>query len=274
MKKIFLIALCFCINKAFAQKTELVIQTGHQNEITTASASADGKYLLTTDNTLTTILWDINTRTELHVIPQTKAATFLPDGKSFAIVTPDGYKITMEISGKVIQKSPQKTNFKDVFSTGQLYPENNVVVQGNTITNLTTNTRNTYEMPVLGDNIKCTGYAANANLMALVYRDNIELFNTQTGKNLKSISLANMEGWSVLTLDFSADGKYILYADPKQLRVFEIATGQSKTSIQSQDGNEFLRAKFSPDQKSIGVIAKKKIKKYDFSSCNIIWGST
>src|ERR1700712_2971046 len=124
MKKIILIVLCFCINKAFAQKTELVIQTGHQNEITTASASADGKYLLTTDNTLTSILWDINTRTELHVIPQTLAATFLPDSKSYVIVTPDGYKTIMDISGKVIQKSPQKTNFHDVFNTGDLYTEN------------------------------------------------------------------------------------------------------------------------------------------------------
>ena len=274
MKRIFLIAFCFCISNVFAQKTELVIQTGHQNEITTASASADGKYLLTTDNTLTTILWDINTRTELHVIPQTLAATFLPDSKSFAIVTPEVYKITMEISGKIIQKSLQKINLKDIFNTGDFYPENNVVVQQNTIANLNTNTRKTYEMPELSDDIKCSGYSAKANLMALVYRDNIELFNTQTGKKFKSISLAGIEGWSVLTLDFSADGKYILYADPKQLRVFDIAAGQSITTIPAQDGNEFYRAKFSPDQKSIGAITTNKIMKYDVSTGDIIWGST
>lgn len=274
MKNVLFVFLCFCMVNSFAQKTELVIQTGHQNGIARVSASPDGKYLLTTDNTLTSILWDIKTRTELHVITQTLAATFLKDSKSILIVTPDGYKITMDISGKVIQKSLQITNIFDVFNSGEVYPENNVLLQGNTITNLNTNTRKVYDMPELGDNIKRTGYSAKANLIALIYRDNIELFNTLTGKKFKSISLANMEGWSVCTLDFSPDGKYILYADPKQLRVFDIATGQPKTTIAVEDGNEFCRAKFSPDLQSIGAITKKKIIRYDFTAGNIIWSST
>ncbi len=273
MKKIFIISICFFINNVFAQKTELIIQTGHQNEIITVSASPDGKYLLTTDNTLTSILWDIKTRTELHVITQTLAATFLDDSKSFAVINPEGYKLTMDLSGKIIQKSAQKANLADVFNIGKLYPENNIAVQDNIVINLTTNTKKAYEMPELGDNIKWTGYSAKANLMASVYRDNIELFNTLTGKKFKSISLANMEGWSVFALDFSVDGKYILYADPKQLRVFDIATGQAKTTIAAEDGNEFYRAKISPDQQSIGAISKKKIIKYNFLNGNMIWSS-
>ncbi len=270
---IFFVVIFLSISGSNAQKAELIIQTGHQQGISKIVASPDGKYLLTCDNTLTTILWDINTRTQLRIIPGTVAVNFLNDSKSFLIVTAEGYKISMDINGKVIQKSQQKIDLLDVSHTGELYPDNNILLQDNTVINLTANTRKVFKMAESWRQHRRIGYSAQANIIALADQNDIELFSTLTSKKIKSISLAKMHGVSLHTVDFSADGKYILYGDAKQLQVFDIATGQSKTTILVEDFNEFFRAILSPDQQSIVAITKKKIIKYNLLTGKIVWSS-
>ena len=274
MKKVIVVFILFLFGRnLFAQKTELIIQTGHQNDINKMAVSPDGEYLLTTDNTLTSILWDIKTKTELRIIPQTLAATFSNDSKSILTINPEGYKITTDIGGKVIQRGLQKINLFDPLYIGELYFENNLLLQSNIITNINTNTKRVFKMTESWREFRRVGYADKVNIIALADPNKIELFNTLTGKIIPSINLDKMDASGLHTLDFSADGKYILYGDEKQLQVFNIATGQAKTTILMQDFTAFCRAKFSPDQQSIVAITKKKIIKYDFSTGNILWSS-
>ena len=269
-----LIFLFLFVTESAAQKTELVIQTGHQEGIGKVVASPDGKYLLTSDNSFTTILWDAKKRTQLHTIAGTLAAIFLQDSKTILIITAEGYKVKMDISGKIIEKSHQKINLKDISYTAELYPENNILLQQKTVTNISTNSNKVYELSKSFERIRQSGYCAKANIIALASETNIEIFITLTARKLNTISLGKMYDGASHTLDFSADGKYLLCGNEKQLQVIEVATGQSNITIPVKDFDEYSRAKISPDQQFIVAITKKKIFRYNFSTGDVVWSST
>ena len=83
MKKIFVcIILMFLINALFAQKTKLMIQTGHQKEIYEIDLSPDETKLFTIDSDLKAILWDLKSGRQLRFFQNILCGAFQADNKS------------------------------------------------------------------------------------------------------------------------------------------------------------------------------------------------
>src|SRR6266849_1082838 len=71
-----------------AQKPELVVQTGHSQNVTSVSFSPDGKTLASGSYDNTVKLWDVSTGAELRTLEglsqNVTSVSFSPDGKTLA----------------------------------------------------------------------------------------------------------------------------------------------------------------------------------------------
>ena len=102
----------------FAQSPELVIPTGHGDNISSLALSADGKYVLTSESNLV-ILWEAATGRQLRAytsVSSYRQGLFAPDGKSMLV--PDAATQSMAVvdiaSGAIkrLINPPGHTNFK------------------------------------------------------------------------------------------------------------------------------------------------------------------
>jgi WD40 repeat protein len=92
---LFRIALItFVSSIAFAQKPELVVQTGHSSAIRSISISPDGRTLASGGDDRTIILWDIATGRQLITLPSytdaVESLSFSPIGNILASSSNDG----------------------------------------------------------------------------------------------------------------------------------------------------------------------------------------
>src|SRR5437588_2103133 len=85
---ICLLLILLAAELSAAQKPELVVQTGHSNDVRAVAFSPDGKTLASGSFDMTIKLWDVTSGTQLRTLTghsgTVDSVAFSPDGKTLA----------------------------------------------------------------------------------------------------------------------------------------------------------------------------------------------
>jgi hypothetical protein len=98
----------------------------------------------------------------------------------------------------------------------------------------------------------------------LTWEDGMKLWDTKTYKQIGSFY------WPAPLWEFSPDEKYLVNYDTVQLRLFDVGTG---ITMQSWDSNHYQRVQmvFSPDSKYLLFTGDRPFPQFDYSRNLVIW---
>ncbi len=209
-----LLSFVFCTPFLNGQdQPKLVLPTGHNSGILTASFSPDCKYIVTGSADNTAKLWDVSSGKLLHTIyghtGWVNYSEFSSDGSIILTVSTDSTVKLWNASNGILLRIIKGQN-SNIISAG-------FSPQGNTI--LTVN-----------------------------FGDNPQVWDTQSGKMLFSL---NGHTENVESAVYSADGAKILTTSwDKSVRIWDSKTGKQLNSLKKQI-SRVSYACFSPDGKNI-----------------------
>lgn len=266
-KPSLLLLILFIANISFAQKTELIIKSGHQSAIAEAAISPDGKYLLSSEENELTILWDVRTGRQLKTYPNVIAADFGPDSKSVNLINNSFVFQTLNFNGELLKESTASKSRaidKDNRSWFSFYDKGGLFFVDGKVFDRDKGylSRPTYQTQT---------YSKALNLIAAADQgDQVSLFKL-SGEKTRTLSVVHEKDIELKFIRVSPDGKYLLAGDKFILVVVDIASGNTlKTISYYEDGstNKFqkpilLNANFSPDSKKMVVTTKDAVILYE-----------
>ena len=194
---------------AFAQKPELVVQTGHSGEVTTVAFSPDGKILASAGGEHAIKLWDVDTGKELRSFKghATTSLVFSPDGKIFAS---GGSKIVLWdiVTGKEIH------TFRNTRSP-HFSPNGQILASCRSDTTILWDVSSGQELHHLqggcGQN-RHVIFSPNGTILASEGKyHNIKLWDVDTGEERNTLKdhAESLRYLSTIGLAFSPDGKIL-----------------------------------------------------------------
>ena len=277
MKKIFVcIILMFLINALFAQKTKLMIQTGHQQEIYEIDLSPDETKLFTIDSDLKAILWDLKSGRQLRFFQNILCGSFQADNKSLLIKYKDGVFKTIDLSGNEIIRFPGDGTVGSGthvnYTEGKIYPDLGVMLDGPRLVDIRKNTC----INMFGKQSYCSDFAVLKNKIAVgEVGGMVSVYNASNGEKLKTIKLDNYGTNNTQFIHFSRDNNIFL------ARLGSIGTRTEIKIVDFESGNivkEFTlndhrveSVKLTPDGNSVIVLRDDKIYLLDIQSGKQIW---
>ncbi|MBC7746061.1 MAG: caspase family protein [Flavobacterium sp.] len=260
---------------SFAQKAELIIKSGHQSEIRSASISPDGRILIVVEEEEAAILWDMKTGRQLRTFKNVLAANFGAENNQIDLVT-DAYKFqTVDLNGTVLKEY------------------GNTAVGNNKDNRLTFNYFNNEGfLDVDGfiyDKEKgfirrishgSQDYSPKLKLLATSEQSNeISLYDITSGEKQNTFPLKLEPGEDFKYIQISPDGTLLLGGDNYVLNVVDVASksilrsfsyfeeGDNKTKV------HIINASFSPDSKKLAVLTDEFVVLYDVASGKQLWKS-
>jgi WD40 repeat protein/uncharacterized caspase-like protein len=182
----------------FAQKPELVVQTGHSSLVGSVAFSPDGKTLASSSHDHTIKLWDVSTGTELRSLmghsDSVNSVAFSPDGNTLA-------------SGS----SDNTISLWDVGTGAELRR-----LEGHS------------------EPINSVAFSTDGKILASGSIDfTVKLWRVSTG-----VELRTLKGDSgVLSIAFSADGKILVSGNrDKPIKLWDVSTGVELRSLEGHSG--------------------------------------
>ena len=226
---------------AFAQKAELVVQTGHTSFMSAISYSPDGKLLATGGGDNVIKLWTADSIKELKTFKAHKdivrSLDFSSDGKFLASCADDGVIYVWNVEhGTVANTISQNENETMLdFSSVIFSPDGTSLAS-----------------------VDDSGF--------------IKLWNVRDGKLVKQIKYEedklpnNVYFWQKSNIDFSPDGKFIVFGGWESLSLWNVETGKTSKII-SGHSDFVVHVRFSPDGKLIASGSlDKEIKIWDLET--------
>jgi WD40 repeat protein len=235
---------------AFAQKPELVVQTGHTGRVRSVAFSPDGKTLASGSFDNTVKLWDMATGTQLRSL----------EGHSNTVVS-----VAFSPDGKTLASSSNTTKLWDVATGAQLRsldghsvavaavafsPDGNILASGGL---------NTIQLWNVATGVQLRSINADAGLVASV------AFSPD-GKTLASGSQYQVSLWDVATgaqrplgahgevvksVAFSPDGKTLTSGSYNLIELWDVATRKRLHSL--RHSITVASVAFSPDGKTFAT---------------------
>lgn len=226
-----LIYLLLSFNTFAIVKPDVVITTGHNDQINAMSVSSDNHFLASAGNNKIIKIWDISSNREFRSISgldgRPYALKFSPDNIHLAALsTSDELIIWNVLTGEEIHSSPASTaNHNIVF-----LDNGNKVIFINDNSQLSLYDLNSKTESTVNKEIYCTDFAANSNknmLYVLDLNGTMNYVNLKTNAILKQINLFDKAQFSMHSSKISNNGKYIISAYYDDIiRVFDIQQGK------------------------------------------------
>lgn len=198
---------------------ELVLQVGHSNTVGFTLLSPDGRTVATGADDQTVVLWDVDTRRQLHTLRDHNAGltcgAFSPDGKRLVTADGDSTAIVWEVaSGRRIR------------SLGHA------------------------EWQVCG-----AAYTADGRQIVTATNKQVCFWNAASGKMLRSIS-AGRENIIHMAISPKADRVVTAMGDESHSSavLWEASSGRKLQTIAAPAGKKIARVAFTPDGNAVGLI--------------------
>ncbi|HNX80177.1 MAG TPA: WD40 repeat domain-containing protein, partial [Prolixibacteraceae bacterium] len=277
MKILFLYLLLVFI-PAFlsAQKPRLVIQSGHQSEILSASVSPDGKYLLSVERDALAILWDLKSGRQLLTFKDVMAAGFSSDGTSIELVTDDYSFRKTDYSGKVLHTYASTTKGPDRMNRilWSYYPENGFLDMNGALYDRDKGLIKVLDIPRYSP---VHYYSAQLNQLAVLRSDQVTLCNYPSGEIARTLPLTLGKEDGEKFVQVSPDGQWLVAGNRKDLNVVDLSSGAVKFNFRYGDLSgsyryfELCNAAFSGDSRSLAVWTPGSLILYDLATGKEKW---
>ncbi|MFC1525099.1 cytochrome D1 domain-containing protein [Planctomycetota bacterium] len=242
-----------------AAAREIKTFAGHTDKIESVALSPDGKYALSGSLDKTVKLWDIDAEEELRTFTghteMVLSVAFSPDGK-YALS--GSYDKTLKLwevaTGKELRTF---TGHEDTILSVAFSPDGKYAVSsggdkvfgnqdfairlwkiksGKEVRKFTGHT----------DRVPAVAFSPNGKYIASVCWQTIKIWNTKTGRDIKTISVKNNPFFQ--SVAFSPDGKYLLEGSGGEIvRLWDVGTGKEIKTFGHEDSVRSVA--FSPDGK-------------------------
>ena len=261
--------LLFACAVGWAQKPELVVQTGHSTTLATLAFSDDGKLLASGGYDSAIKLWEVSTGRQLRTLMGHSAeifsVAFSRNGKMLASASYDNtIKLWDLVTGRELRTLSGHTI--SVFSV-EFSPDGQTVVSSSgdkTIRFWDVATGR--ELRTITDPGGVYGLAVSRDWKTLASHTDknvIKLWDLPTGRELQTLT---GHSDSIGPLDFSSDGKILASASHNTIKLWEVSTGRELRII-SDPSISFSSMAFSMDGKMLATGASKgMIKLWDVAS--------
>jgi WD40 repeat protein len=254
----FLLSVALFNLKAYAQKAELVVQTGHTNSVYSVAFSPDGHTLASGSRDNTLKLWNWQTGQELRTLKwnansfASPTIAFSPDGKILAAQTEGDIKLwdvetgkeLRTVSGLLLGLSPDSKQLLALTAIDSGKPKLLDIQTGQEFAVAYSN-----NSPFSKYTALTTKLSSDRKILATGSADKtVKLWDFQTGQELKTF-LGHSE--VVISIAFSPDGKLLASGSSDEtIKLWDIASGQAIKTIKGHAG-DVLSVAFSSDGKII-----------------------
>jgi WD40 repeat protein/uncharacterized caspase-like protein len=240
---------------SYAQKAELVVQTGHTDKPLFVAFSPDGKYLASSNHMHTTKLWNIATGQEVRTFAG-GGAVFSPDGKTMATIGL-GIKLWDWRTGQELRTIQASLSITRVAFS----PKGDVVASVDTIINTIKlwDAATGRQLRTLAGHTGMIGsvtFSPDGKTLASDSMDQtVKLWNWQTGAQLRTIQAWIISDSFSNSLVFSPNGETIAgFVVAGKLTLWDVATGQQLREFGELQMPGFNSLSFSLHGKAIAII--------------------
>ena len=251
----------------FAQKPELVLETGHSERVLAVAFSSNGRTLASSDIAGTIKLWDLSSGRELRTLLGHSAAVtsvaFSPDGLILASGGADrSVRLWETSSGRDLQTltaaSPEGSGEPASIAALSFSPDGRVVASagdGNTISIWDVHSSQApRRLTGHTDRVMCVAFSPDGRMLASASKDNtIRLWNLASGQELRTLTKQNSTDLSVSPLEFSPDGRILASGSSgldDSISLWDVSSGLKVRSL-SGHSQVVYAAKFSRDGRTL-----------------------
>ncbi|HYH85054.1 MAG TPA: caspase family protein [Pyrinomonadaceae bacterium] len=220
-KLAFVLLLTLAVAPAFAQRPELVVQTGHYDSVNSVAFSPDGKTLASGSDDGTVKLWDAETGAQVRKLKghagSVRVVAFSPDSRLVATVEDASYR-----------KTDYAIKLWDAAT-------------GAEARNIQTGERN---------DVYSLAFSPDGKLLAGACRDKtVRLWDVATGAEARALKVHER---AVALVRFSPDGKLLAGVAGRDVILWDAATGAQLRSL-AAGASGVTTIAFSPDGKILAV---------------------
>lgn len=264
---------------AFAQKIELVIKTGHENNVIHANLSPDETKLFTVDGKFFGILWDIPSGRQLRTYTKVVNGVFEKNGQTLLLALNNGIFEEADLTGKVVKVFPGEPGGENIISPScAIYPDLGLVTWNSDLIKISTGVKTAMQ----GPEYESKAFAPATGVMALGGdKGTVSICNGLDGKILNRMDLGFGEGEQrIQWLNFAADGNTFLAACGEYTNAVKIVNYATNNELRTVKltGDGFFRlikwAELAPDGKTFVVLTEKKVTLYSVSDGAELWSKT
>jgi WD40 repeat protein len=256
----FFLSLCFASVSVMAQRPELIVQTGHADNVNSVAFSPDGRLLASASIDGVIKIWDAATGFEVRMFAghssSLNSIVFSPDGKLLAAGTGDFTVILWEVATGAMLRT-LKGHVRVVNSVA-FSPDGRTIVSGsggiyygkgeNTIKLWEVNTGALLRtLPGHAEEVYSVAFSPDGKIIASGSGDKkIKLWDAVTGKRLRTL-----EGHSkaISSVAFIPDGKGLVSGShDATIKLWDLTTGRQLQTLTGHSG-QIETIALSPDGK-------------------------
>lgn len=257
---------------AKAQKSDLMIQTGHQSYVQNLALSRDETKVVSVDADGIGILWDVVNNKKLHVFQGIRDAQFGPDGLTLFLVYEKGEFRSVDLSGNIIKAYPT-TGEKSRPEIVKYNRDAGLIFYRTQVTNV--NNGKVTQMATEKYGFEGMLYAPLKGQVVWASRKpnaNIYFFDVNNGSILKTLQLDLGKYVSPGDFSLSQDNNTLLVSSSIKANIIDFSTGNVLKVLERKVGYEdILSSTLSPDGKNALLVMKKGMTMIDVETQKILW---
>ena len=272
MKKIIRILLLLAPLSIFGQKSQLMIQTGHQKMVMHSSISPDETKLFTVDYDHVGILWDITNGKQLRTFRDLVAGDFGSDSRTILLASNKQTFQTVDLSGNVLKKSTNAPAAQKMTNwSRKLYIASNLMLFHSAVIDITSGNE------IRMNSTKFDGQTYTPTLRQVALggsgdkdgNGTVDVCDAQTGALLRSIPVNLGDYENAKFLSFSNDGQLLLVGSREKILILDFNSGALKYTYKSQ--GDARNAILAPDGKSFLVAYDHELQRINAQNGSLMW---
>ena len=272
---VFIYGFLLCVNECSAQKTAIVIKTGHEANISRVSLSPDETKLFTVDADEFGILWDIPSGNQLRKFEKIMNGVFNSDGKSLLLALNTNIFKTVDLLGNTIKTFPGEPTDEYVLNNAStMFSDQGLMFYNNEFVKINTGEHIKLQCPEYSS----SAYAPSKGIIAVGGQNtnSIGICDVKDGKLMKRVGMSSVLGFQrIQFLNFAQDDNILLAGvseSTNAIELYDYDANKLLLDIEFPGDHNFLRtAVLAPNAKTLVAVTKTNIIQKNAETGATIW---